>query len=74
MSLSFQLFVMELNPMRKSISLIVPVISLSDWPTIPQLYINGEFIGGCDIMTTMYQEGDLVKLLKDLKLVDPNQP
>ncbi|MEK9728154.1 MAG: Grx4 family monothiol glutaredoxin [Candidatus Margulisiibacteriota bacterium] len=31
----------------------------SDWPTIPQLYVNGEFIGGCDIITELYQSGDL---------------
>ena len=31
----------------------------SDWPTIPQLYVNGEFIGGCDIITEMFQSGDL---------------
>src|SRR6187431_3547755 len=31
----------------------------SDWPTIPQLYINGEFVGGSDIMTEMYQSGEL---------------
>ena len=31
----------------------------SDWPTIPQLYVNGEFIGGSDIMTEMYQAGEL---------------
>ena len=35
----------------------------SDWPTIPQLYINGEFIGGCDIITEMYQNGDLKKMM-----------
>lgn len=35
----------------------------SDWPTIPQLYIKGEFIGGCDIVKEMYQEGELQKLL-----------
>ena len=35
----------------------------SNWPTIPQLYINGEFIGGSDIMTEMYQSGELQKLL-----------
>ena len=33
--------------------------SFSDWPTIPQLYVNGEFIGGSDIMTEMYQSGEL---------------
>jgi monothiol glutaredoxin len=36
----------------------------SNWPTIPQLYINGEFIGGSDIMTEMYQNGELQKLLE----------
>lgn len=35
----------------------------ANWPTIPQLYINGEFIGGSDIMTEMYQSGELKKLL-----------
>lgn len=36
----------------------------SNWPTIPQLYINGEFIGGSDIMTEMFQSGELQKLVK----------
>lgn len=35
----------------------------SNWPTIPQLYIKGEFIGGCDIMTDLYQKGELKKLI-----------
>lgn len=35
----------------------------SDWPTIPQLYINGEFIGGCDIVKEMYSSGELQQLL-----------
>lgn len=35
----------------------------SDWPTIPQLYINGEFIGGCDIVKEMFESGDLAKTL-----------
>ncbi len=35
----------------------------SDWPTIPQLYIKGEFIGGCDIVTEMFQSGELQNLL-----------
>ena len=35
----------------------------SNWPTIPQLYINGEFIGGCDIMIELYQKGELQKLV-----------
>lgn len=37
----------------------------SNWPTIPQLYIKGEFIGGCDITREMYQNGELQQLLKD---------
>ena len=36
----------------------------SQWPTIPQLYIKGEFIGGSDIMLEMYQNGELAELLK----------
>lgn len=35
----------------------------SDWPTIPQLYIDGTFIGGCDIMREMYEEGELQDIL-----------
>ena len=37
----------------------------SDWPTIPQLYIKEEFIGGCDIIKEMYENGELTKLLDD---------
>ena len=36
----------------------------SDWPTIPQLYVNNEFIGGCDIIKEMYENGELIKLLE----------
>tara|TARA_B100000809_G_scaffold261390_1_gene310192 strand:- start:3905 stop:4225 length:321 start_codon:yes stop_codon:yes gene_type:complete len=35
----------------------------SDWPTIPQLYVDGEFVGGCDIVIEMYQSGELGKTL-----------
>ncbi len=35
----------------------------SDWPTIPQLYVNGEFVGGSDIMMEMYESGELAELL-----------
>ena len=37
----------------------------ANWPTIPQLYINGEFVGGSDIMREMYQSGELQKLLAE---------
>jgi len=35
----------------------------ANWPTIPQLYVKGEFVGGCDIMREMYQSGELQKLI-----------
>jgi monothiol glutaredoxin len=35
----------------------------SHWPTFPQLYVNGELVGGCDIMTELYQKGELQKLV-----------
>ena len=37
----------------------------SSWPTIPQLYVKGEFVGGCDIVKEMYEAGELQKLLAD---------
>ena len=42
----------------------------SDWPTIPQLYIRGEFVGGCDIMREMYQSGELKQLLAGIAAPD----
>jgi monothiol glutaredoxin len=39
--------------------------AFSNWPTIPQLYVKGEFVGGCDIVTEMYQSGELDSLLRD---------
>ncbi len=39
----------------------------ANWPTIPQLYVNGEFVGGCDIMKEMYQSGELQKVLAAAK-------
>ena len=37
----------------------------SDWPTIPQLYVKGEFVGGCDIIKEMYENGELKKVLEN---------
>ena len=37
----------------------------SDWPTIPQLYVRGEFIGGCDIMIELFQNGELASILNN---------
>ena len=39
--------------------------AFSDWPTIPQLYVKGEFVGGCDIVREMYLNGELVDFLQD---------
>ena len=39
--------------------------SYADWPTFPQLYVNGELVGGCDIVTEMHQSGELEPLVKD---------
>ncbi|KAG8751590.1 monothiol glutaredoxin grx5 [Serendipita sp. 396] len=41
----------------------------SDWPTIPQLYVNGEFVGGCDIVMDMHKTGQLEKLLEDSNVI-----
>jgi monothiol glutaredoxin len=38
--------------------------SFSNWPTIPQLYVNGKFVGGCDIVTEMHESGELATELK----------
>jgi len=37
----------------------------SDWPTVPQLYIRGEFIGGCDVVTELFQSGELRKVIEE---------
>ncbi len=41
----------------------------SDWPTIPQLYVKGEFIGGCDIIKEMFEKGELKSLLENKKII-----
>jgi len=41
----------------------------SDWPTIPQLYIKGEFVGGCDIIKEMFEKGELKELLKNKNII-----
>tara|TARA_Y100000768_G_scaffold370946_1_gene337200 strand:+ start:7 stop:321 length:315 start_codon:yes stop_codon:yes gene_type:complete len=38
--------------------------TISDWPTFPQLYVNGELIGGCDIVTEMHEAGELESIIK----------
>ena len=41
----------------------------SDWPTIPQLYVKGEFLGGCDIVKEMFEKGELKKIFEEKKLL-----
>ena len=41
----------------------------SNWPTIPQIYIKGQFVGGCDIMKEMHEDGSLRELLKKENLI-----
>ncbi len=44
---------------------LVGIKEFSDWPTIPQLYIDKEFVGGCDILVSMHQDGSLAKMLEE---------
>ena len=55
--------VLENDEMRQGIK------QYSDWPTIPQLYIKGEFLGGSDIIKEMFEKGELKELLKNKSLV-----
>ena len=54
--------VLESGELRQGIK------EFSDWPTIPQLYIKKEFVGGCDIVKEMYESGELKKILKDKEI------
>jgi monothiol glutaredoxin len=51
--------VLESNDLRDGIKVY------SNWPTIPQLYVKGEFVGGCDIIREMFQAGELQSLMKE---------
>ncbi|CAE7056709.1 unnamed protein product [Rhizoctonia solani] len=46
----------------------------SEWPTIPQLYVNGQFVGGCDIVMNMHQAGELEELLEKSEIIPPVPP
>lgn len=50
------------------------VKAYSDWPTLPQLYVKGEFIGGSDIITQMFKSGELEKTLRTAGVVQPTTP
>ena len=45
--------------------------TISNWPTIPQLYVKGEFVGGCDIIREMFQAGELATLFAEKGMVEP---
>jgi monothiol glutaredoxin len=55
--------VLEDEDLRKGIK------EFSDWPTIPQLYVKKEFIGGCDIVKEMFEKGELKELLVSKKII-----
>ena len=62
LSVKFKDFnILEDNDLRQGIK------DYSDWPTIPQLYVSGEFVGGCDIVREMYENGELSALIKGFK-------
>ena len=55
--------VLQSEPLREGIK------TFSDWPTIPQLYVKGEFVGGCDIVKEMFQSGELKTMLEEQGLL-----
>jgi len=73
MAISNMLKILEVNykgiNVLESQSLREGIKEFSDWPTIPQLYIKNEFVGGCDIVKEMYESGELKKLLDEKKIV-----
>ena len=69
MAVSNMLKILEVNykgiNVLENQSLREGIKQFSDWPTIPQLYIKKEFVGGCDIVKEMYENGELKKILED---------
>ena len=55
--------ILEDNELREGIK------DFSDWPTIPQLYVKNEFVGGCDIVKEMFEKGELNTLLKEKQII-----
>lgn len=56
---------------RWKLTIAIGIKEYSEWPTIPQLYVDKEFIGGCDILMTMHQDGSLAKMLEEKGVVVP---
>ena len=69
MTVSNMLKILEVNykgiNVLENQSLREGIKEFSDWPTIPQIYIKGEFVGGCDIIKEMYENGELKKIFAD---------
>jgi monothiol glutaredoxin len=69
MTVSNMLKILEVNykgiNVLENQSLRDGIKEFSDWPTIPQLYIKGEFVGGCDIVKEIYENGELKKILEN---------
>lgn len=59
---------------RANLTLVTGIKEYSDWPTIPQLYVDKEFIGGCDILISMHQNGELAKLLEEKTVLAAPEP
>ena len=59
--------VLQSEPLREGVK------AYSDWPTIPQLYVKGEFVGGCDIVREMFQAGELQDLLAEKGVAVPEE-
>ena len=72
MAISNMLKILEVN--FKGINVLLDqnlrqgIKTYSEWPTVPQLYIKKEFVGGCDIVKEMFENGDLKKLLEDKQI------
>ncbi len=72
MAISNMLKILEVN--FKSVNVLENeqirqgIKEFNDWPTIPQLYIKKEFVGGCDIVKEMYENGDLKKILEEKQI------
>ena len=72
MAISNMLKILEVNykgiNVLENESLREGVKEFSEWPTIPQVYIKGEFVGGCDIVKEMYENGELKKIFEEKRI------
>ncbi len=64
-------FQLDLNIIIMLMEWYTGIKEYSEWPTIPQLYVDKEFVGGCDILVAMHQNGELAKMLEEKKVLVP---